>query len=341
MVQRGLRDRQRSRWIIRQGAEATLLEQMRALGLSTTLLEAIRQPENRELAGDLLVLYPPLAELAGIDPATRAKLYEWLKEYPENSDILHPNCLGRDDRDLAERVARAKLRPEMADLIRRLCYRRGAAWVFSDSPAVVAAAKDAEEAYAIDAALTESRSMRLELHVDRGARVDEVAAYWNAGPRRAGRNVEPMIRSILRARESDRRLDVMHLLPPLARSLLHTFADEWAETEGRMPDCHWSSLNFFRSQPEPFCLEERLASAVFGDSYLRVEPPYQFGDMIVFINTAMGAVRHSCVHIADDVVFTKNGLNALSPWVLQPLDHVKSLYMNGIADTLAVFREQG
>jgi hypothetical protein len=35
---------------------------------------------------------------------------------------------------------------------------------------------------------------------------------------------------------------------------------------------------------------------------------------------------HSCVHIADDVVFTKNGNNPRMPWKLMHLADVKEVY---------------
>jgi len=54
-----------------------------------------------------------------------------------------------------------------------------------------------------------------------------------------------------------------------------------------------------------------------------VEPPYKFGDILFFLDSQRGDAFHSCVYIADDVVFTKNGRNVLSPWIFTKLEDVK------------------
>ena len=39
-----------------------------------------------------------------------------------------------------------------------------------------------------------------------------------------------------------------------------------------------------------------------------------------------GNAYHSCVYLADDIVYTKNGRSRLSPWVLMKLEDVRELY---------------
>lgn len=60
---------------------------------------------------------------------------------------------------------------------------------------------------------------------------------------------------------------------------------------------------------------------------LPVEAPYQFGDILFFLDNATGDAFHSCVYLADTLVYTKNGRNILSPWVLMTIDDVKKVYL--------------
>jgi hypothetical protein len=40
------------------------------------------------------------------------------------------------------------------------------------------------------------------------------------------------------------------------------------------------------------------------------------------------SVIHSCVYIAADMVFTKNGMGAHQPWTISTLQEVTSIYGN-------------
>jgi hypothetical protein len=109
---------------------------------------------------------------------------------------------------------------------------------------------------------------------------------------------------------------------------------------GRYPDCHWTSLNFFNYRPE-----ERLFDTDGAGMYVReqCEPgtgPYRFGD-ILFFTTAAGQAIHSCVYLADDFVFTKNGANVISPWLIMKLSDVIDRYSVREEPTIQIYRPRG
>jgi hypothetical protein len=56
-----------------------------------------------------------------------------------------------------------------------------------------------------------------------------------------------------------------------------------------------------------------------------VEPPYRYGDVLMFI-TPDGRAVHSATYLADDILFTKNGSNLLTPWLLMRLQDLSKLY---------------
>jgi len=49
------------------------------------------------------------------------------------------------------------------------------------------------------------------------------------------------------------------------------------------------------------------------------------GDLI-FLLDGKGAVIHSAVYIADDLVFTKNGINYAQPWILMRIKTLLGVY---------------
>ncbi len=104
-----------------------------------------------------------------------------------------------------------------------------------------------------------------------------------------------------------------------------------------MRDCHWTSLNFFREQPiKDFATVEGAIKEVFA-SYLPVVGNPMLGDVIMFMRPD-GVAVHSCVYVADDIVFTKNGRTWAAPWILTTLPDVLATYPSSIPLTLRYYR---
>ncbi|MCX6904975.1 MAG: hypothetical protein NTW03_16150, partial [Verrucomicrobia bacterium] len=53
-----------------------------------------------------------------------------------------------------------------------------------------------------------------------------------------------------------------------------------------------------------------------------------FGDLIVLLEDGQSAT-HMCVYVADEVVFTKNGVDPLEPWLLMKIKDMLPRYTNG------------
>ena len=85
-------------------------------------------------------------------------------------------------------------------------------------------------------------------------------------------------------------------------------------------------MNFFNEKPD-----DRLFDPTFKDKqllteYYRVpEKEKQFGDLLLLVGPGQNAL-HMCVYLADEVVFTKNGANAIQPWVLMKVSEMLAIY---------------
>ena len=134
-------------------------------------------------------------------------------------------------------------------------------------------------------------------------------------------------------------IDLLHILPPTARKLMNTYPSETLLMHGRMPDCHWSSLNFFNHEPREYFLNTRLAAYHVIERYEKVAAPYRYGDVLVF-SQPNGDAYHSCVHLAGDLVFTKNGENAATPWIMTQLRDLQSVYVEGKGNSIVAYRQR-
>ena len=59
-------------------------------------------------------------------------------------------------------------------------------------------------------------------------------------------------------------------------------------------------------------VSEKLADADFGD--------------VIFLQNESGALVHSAVYIADDIVFTKNGSGLNQPWIYMKMEDMLPFY---------------
>ncbi len=315
----------RPRWFVNASEAGQIMDRLSRCGLPQDILQAINQPANRAMTGDLLVLFPPAGGVLKLTPEVRAAIYRELSQFPANVDMVGPVLIPKGEFD--SWFANTSLRPELISLIKQMSYQRGDAIAFSDTSVLMGYVTGEMEAKQMNSILSRTRALMVKLTLDHSSKIKDIADYWSTGEaRRSMPNHAPFLQSLLNA-NSGENLDVVHLLPPLPRKLLYTYPDLSSVADGEMPDCHWSSLNFFKSQQEPFFLDSRLASSAILERFQPVKSPYRFGDILVFVDQTVGNAFHSCVYIADDVVFTKNGRNLLSPWVLQSLAHVKMTYL--------------
>jgi hypothetical protein len=182
------------------------------------------------------------------------------------------------------------------------------------------------DARAMFKAMTRTRSIMVKLEVDHDSNVAELTHYWSPAFMNRHKDIEPLIQSIIDT-DGIEALPLSHLLPALARKLVYTYPDLDLAKHGRLPDCHWTSLNFFNYDPHEYLLDERLATNSVLEHFTPVEPPYQYGDVLFFLNAKTGDAYHSCIQLADNLVYTKNGRNLLSPWIIMRREDLEKVYL--------------
>ncbi|MBK8090604.1 MAG: hypothetical protein IPK32_01040 [Verrucomicrobiaceae bacterium] len=271
-----------------------------------------------------LHIIPSVADVESLTSESRATIYTELSKYPPNEYHVDPVLI--IGASVQEWYKGSKLRPELIDKIDKLSYKRGETTAFSDIPLLISYAKSDTEAKTIFKACTRTRALMVRLHLDHSTDVPALLNYWSFGVGIRRKDIEPIITSIIE-NETLPDLGISQILPALARKLLYTYPGLDMAKNGLLPDCHWTCLNFYNFEPHQYLLDSGLATSQVLEQFTPVEAPYQFGDVLFFLDNNTGDAFHSCVFLADQLVYTKNGRNLLSPWVLMTLDDVKKVYL--------------
>ena len=311
------------RWTFPESSLSSLTQLFARAGLQTPLIDQLLSTDSMVRDGKSIHLFPQRHVIEGLSPENRALIYAELANQPENEYHVDPVLIIGTSID--EWYRHSKLRPEIISLIKKLSYKRGETIAFSDIPTLLNYAQSDDEARTIFKACTRTRTLMVRLILDKDSNIDDLVNYWSLGVGIRRKDLEPLLQSIIQL-DGVNELGLAHILPALARKLMYTYPGVDMAKQGILPDCHWTSLNFFNYEPQGYLLDSRLATSQVLEQFSAVEPPYQYGDVLFFLNSG-GDAFHSCVHLADNIVFTKNGRNVLSPWVIMTLEDVKKVYL--------------
>lgn len=301
-------------------------------GLSAALQSYLLDPKHKVEQANAITVFPPLPDLMAMTPEQRSVIYKELAKSDLNE--FHANPVLITSGSVDQWLGKSRLSEELIEIIRKFTYMRGSVLAFSDLSAVLNYVQSDAEAKDFFKTMTRTRSLILRMELKATSDAKAIASYWTGQNR--NKDIEPMLTSSIET-EGIERMDVIHLLPALPRRFIFAYPPTELAMMGRMPDCHWSSLNFFNYKPKEYFLDTRLATAHVLENYVKVEPPYHFGDVLMFL-TPQGDAIHSCNYIADDIVYTKNGENMISPWVFMKIADVLRIYSNENQSTIQGYR---
>ncbi len=321
------------RWCFPGADGASLRALFTRAGLPAAMQQRLLDPQRWSADAGVITLFPLIADLEALTPEMRATVYAELAKSPLNEFHHDPIfIIGGLDAWLRDTALPADIQA----LIRKMTYRRGRALAFSDLRTLLSHARTEADVQSIFKSATRIRTLVVSIRIPADADPQQMASYWTGG--RADSDILPLVKSLTEL-PFESTIDITHLLPALARRRLYTYPTPDLATRGRMPDCHWTSLNFFSRSPQDYYLDTRLASRRVIENYASVPAPYRFGDVLFFNNTA-GETIHSCAFIADDIVYTKNGENSLSPWILMRMADVQDIYLSSPGSSMQGYREK-
>lgn len=323
-------------WKFRNLTHDQLRETLLGAGLTEAQCDPLfGNPAPPFKSGGITHLYPTTEIVLSLTPEVRAQLYQILRRCDANQ--LHTQPYVIEGGDAREWFSGSGVRQELIDLIDRLSYPWAPGRAFSDLPVLLDHVRDVREQDLLLKTLTRTRSLLARVVIEKDADMAQLAEYWTGFGRR--KDVLPILESVAKT-EGVHRLDIVHLLPALPRKLLYTYPDIGLLSKGSLPDCHWTSLNFFNYEPMDRLLDYDGAIHYISEFYEPATGTLQYGDVLFFIEKGTENAFHSCVYIADDIVFTKNGSNIAMPWILMRVDDLRARYKQDFEIEIRAFRKK-
>lgn len=210
---------------------------------------------------------------------------------------------------------------EQVERIRRLTYTNESYLCFSDLEAVKRVLKP-EDFKDLVETLYILPSYLLRLRVSPDSDIEALVKYWGKGGRE--KRIAPMLTALSKV-PGGTSMNISYLLPTFARLRLYTYPEAWNDATASRQDCFYTAMNFFNEAPDTNFFDSVYSRRVLDSQYEPVNEEPMFGDLIALFNDQGDAI-HTCVYIADDFVFTKNGINAAQPWVLMRMADMLLVY---------------
>lgn len=300
-------------------------KQVRALMISAGMTEgqadaAMTEGKVESSSGSTIVK-PDDQLVVELAKDVRAKFYTILAQWPENKLMREPYRL-RDEK-FGDLFQKNGVSVETIAKVKAMTYTRSGNVYFSDPEVVIHGINSEEERIGLFKSLTYQAAVMARLRLGADSDIDKIIGYWTAVPGVREKDLRPLLESVKNTPEGG-TISLLYLLPPFARERLFTFPLPPKQGDPVM-DCHWSALNFLNETPDDRLQDNAYASAFIQEHFYPIGKPSKVGDL-VFIVDDKGAVIHSAVYIADDIVFTKNGANYAQPWMLMRIKNLQKVY---------------
>jgi hypothetical protein len=317
------------------GETATVLEMLKVFGIDSDWAAELKAAGAiKETAGGV-EFRPPRKFLQQLTSNQREELFGYVAPFERgnpyhNPFSLHPNGFG-----FMASMSPPGLSETMIDQIDRLSFqRKGKGRYFSDLHLCFQDASGAAERMRIFKTINRQFSLRVQLRISRDSNLSDLIHYWGSN----GRNGEvvPLLEAVAENPAAE-MLDIIHLLPPVPRLLLHSYPIAEMVVDGERPDCFSTSVSFFADEPPTRYLDS--IRHVLEARYEKALPPWQFGDLILMRDPdSDGKFEHACNYIAADIVFTKNGSDLARPWILARISDVMEEYLTNERLSASFFR---
>jgi hypothetical protein len=239
--------------------------------------------------------------ILGLKQTGRGQIYLFLSNFPENGYQHFPFILSKNDVDTCLDLDDSGLKPDTGSLLKRLLYKRGPSWCFSDM--YVFRDLPTDEFKQLLKTLLRVSTLVVKLNINKLSDIEGLTRYW--GKNGTERHTRTLLRS-LALTPGGTTLDVVHFFPPLAREHLYKYPDEAYPDAVAEQQCFWTALNFFNPRPDNRFAARNFVQETLVRDYFQLSEERRFGDLIVLVDGA-DRVFHCSVYIAEDIVFTKNG----------------------------------
>lgn len=229
--------------------------------------------------------------------------------------------------------------PATLELVKKFSFTRRNVLSLMDRPYILRKlGNDTAEKERFLRAVFSTKGLIVRLVMDGSVDLESMIQYWSCDGLNAG--FEPILRGV-QATEGLNKVDLVQILPPVPRRYLYGFTNLQDVSPKNTPDCFWTSVQFFRRQVSPRLLDPvRLMHHIEGDFERVDNEDLRFGDLVCMFDEEDGSFLHSYVHVADEIVFSKNGASFARPFVLTLKSDMLSVYLDESRYRFEVYRRK-
>jgi len=266
------------------------------------------------------IVRPADEDVLNIPATTRKTLYAELAKSSANQRQVDPFVL--NPAQFNKWLQEEHISPTIITHIKKLLYTHKDSVMLADGALLMKLIPTPEERREVLNVLMRRATVMLKLSRDDRYDVDALTTYWGVGGRE--KEVRPMIESLYH-NKSGMIIDVALFLPIFARNRLYMYPLPDSSTIAAHRYCHWSAFNFFNESPDDSFADPQKVKEAMVKNYTVISTTPRLGD-IAMLFTPDSRVVHSCVYIADDLYFSKNGPSHISPWVLMQTADILNLF---------------
>ena len=267
-----------------------------------------------------MVVRPSRELVMRLTRQSRGELYAALCGYMANEDQQKQFVFRGVSTD--QWFDRASISPKTRELVEPLIYHRDGFMYFADLRSIAGSVTPRSELPELVKTLARDATVIVHLKLNADSDIESLVRYWGVGGR-AG-EIRPILESLI-TNDGERRLNIVHLLPPLARRKLYTYSDRLDSKTRPRRDCNWTVANFFNETPDDKFCDPRQVAQMLRNDCTEIRGDLQLGDIAVVLNANNMSI-HSAVHIADDIFFHKCGPGASAPWTLARKEDLVNYY---------------
>jgi hypothetical protein len=293
-------------------------------GMKNTEVVTLHELAQSEPNVNGLVVEPSDTVIRSLESKVRSNLYTWLSLSPINYDQLSAYYFYGNSIDdwLGDESVTPK---NVREIVDPLIYQIEDFLYLADIGQVRKQVENDKDFYNLLQRLMRVQTLVVTLRVT-PQNVSETLKYWGTNDRQA--EIRPYLQAMSLI---DAKINVSDLLPSLPRGLLYRYQNErFMSPNQPFANCFWTALNFFNAIPDDRFIDGDLAIYELDNNYYLIDGAPQFGDVAVFTTEDM-YVTHIAVYLVRNLFFTKNGSWQFAPWIIMPMNEMRSLYL-GSAD---------
>jgi len=310
---------QNPKWFFEKFSENSLTRFLSSCNLCPTEKGVLLDRDFWQISTNGVTISPPEQIIWSLNPQGRQQIYSTLANSAINYPQRYPFRIPLNAFDVKFKESGLPL--EQVARIRKLTYTNSGYLCFTDLAAVERVLRPQDFKDLIET-LYVIPTYILRLRISEHSNTDDLVKYWGRGGRE--NRVAPILSSLARV-PGGAAMTISYLLPPFARLRLYTYPESWKDPTAGKQDCFFTAMNFFNETPDTNFFDGAYSQKILDTEYEPVSDEPFFGDLIVLFDES-GQSVHMCVYIADDFVFTKNGVNPAQPWVLMRMSDMMMVY---------------